>query len=91
VRKLAADDSCAEPENTSILIPPFNVHEACVGQYPFPLCILQSTGDSARPEFEVVFGRLGYFDLNRDITDLNPSTGLEHARYLVQHSGLIRG
>ena len=58
-------------------------------QNPGPLCILQSTSDSARPQFNVIFGTLRDLLVNNDVGDLKPSPGLQDAMYLSHHHLLV--
>ncbi len=58
------------------LLSPANVREAHVLQNPIPLCFQQSTGDSAGPEVDVVFGVLGDLLMDDDVGDLDAAAGL---------------
>jgi hypothetical protein len=46
------------------------------------LSVQESAGDSASPEVDVPLPLLGYGALDRDIRDLDPSSGSEHAEDL---------
>lgn len=54
-----------------------------------PLCIQQSTGYSAAPEFDVVFRVLGDFAVYEDVADLDSPARLQHTSHLAKDSGLV--
>ncbi len=57
------------------LVSPTHVDEAGVLQRPFPLCFQQSTGDSPRPEVDVVLRALWHFLVHHDVRYLQATAG----------------
>ena len=68
---------------------PANVHEAGVFQHPLPLCFQQSTGNSARPEVDIVLRVLGDFLVDDDVADLEAATRFQHTEDLAHHLYLV--
>ena len=54
---------------------PADVLETDLLQDPFPLCVQQSTGNSAGPEVDIVLRVLGNLLLDDDVANLEPATG----------------
>src|SRR5690349_23637187 len=54
------------------------------------LCFQQSTGDSALPEIDVALAGGAHRFLDQDVADLQPTTGLEHARHLGKSRDFVR-
>ncbi len=53
-------------------------------------CFQQSTGNSARPQIDLLFRVLWHRLLHQDIPDLEATAGFEHASHLLQGSELVR-
>lgn len=51
-----------------------DIHEADEFQDLPPLCIQQSTGNSAAPELDVVAGVLGHLPVDEDVANLHATT-----------------
>ena len=58
---------------------PSNVLEAGAGKDPLPLCFQQSTGNSARPEVDVILRLLRHFLVYDDVADLEAAARLQDA------------
>ncbi len=50
----------------------------------FQFCFQQSTGNSARPQIDLLFCVLWHRLLHQDIPDLEAAAGFEHASHLLQ-------
>ena len=55
-----------------------------------PLCLQQSTGNSAAPQFDVVLGLLGDRLVDQDVAHLDAPARLQHPRHLPEHGRLVR-
>ncbi len=53
------------------------------------LCFQQSTGNSTGPELNIAFSAFRNRFLHQDVTDLQPATGLQHARHFLQAGVLV--
>ena len=67
-----------------------DIDESGEGQDLPPLCIQQSTGNSATPEVDVVFRLLGNLPMHEDVGNLNSPARLEHAVHLAKDGLLVR-
>lgn len=64
--------------------------ETCVGQGHEIACRLQSTRDSADPEFDVVERCLRQLCLDHDVGELHPPTRAHYAMQFGEHRRLVR-
>jgi hypothetical protein len=66
------------------------VNEACRHDRGLQFCFQQSTGDSARPQIDLLFCVLWHRLLHQDIPDLEATRGFEHASHLPQGREFVR-
>ena len=72
------------------LLPPAHIREAHLLQHPIPLCLQQSTGDSAGPEVYVILGVLGDLLVDDDVRYLEAAAGLKHPQDPLHHRHFVR-
>lgn len=66
------------------------VHEARECERLPPLCLQQSTGNSAAPEVDVIARVLRNLLVDEDVANLHSSAGLEHTEHLAEDGRLVR-
>lgn len=67
-----------------------HVGEAGLLEEYAPLCIQQSTGNSAAPERDVVLRILRHLFVHEDVADLDPPSRPEHPEHLREYRTLVR-
>jgi len=65
------------------------VNESSSHDRGLQFCFQQSTGNSARPQVDLLFRILWHRLLHQDIPDLEATAGFEHASHLLQGRQLV--
>lgn len=58
------------------LLTPADIDESCEAQHHLPLCLQQSTSNSARPQINIIFGVLRHFLVHNDVAKLETAARL---------------